>query len=37
MEKSAFSTIKCDSIKEILALISNQEKISRSEMLPKPD
>ncbi|MHB1152015.1 MAG: winged helix-turn-helix transcriptional regulator [Eubacteriales bacterium] len=32
MEKSAFSTIKYDSIKKILKLISNQEKISRSEI-----
>lgn len=32
MEKSVFSTIKYDSVKEILALISNHEKISRSEI-----
>ncbi len=32
MEKSSFSTIKYDSITEILNLIINQEKISRSEI-----
>lgn len=32
MRKSTFSTIKYDSVREILTLISNQEKISRSEI-----